>query len=146
MLRLVELDAQSADPIETLHIKLDQLRAVRCEANQNTLRVVPATENGFEVILERLGGSQFRVYFNGWHEESEDPQEALDCAAFGLTSLCRLKAISRGDFEYNWTLQYQEAGEWLNHSTTGLMLFPFWRSKETHIRQNRTLNRLLPQH
>lgn len=40
------------------------------------------------------------VYFNSWHEEFDDEDEALNCSAFGLSSECRLKEFNRNGEPY----------------------------------------------
>ncbi len=49
---------------------------------------------------------------------------------------CRLKVFRRGRIDYRWTLEYHNKAGWKEDSTTGLLLFPFWRKREVIYRQN----------
>jgi hypothetical protein len=61
----------------------------------------------------------------------------LNCFAFGLSDQCRLKVCLRGGFAYNWTVESKENGNWVEDSTTGLFLFPFWKRKHVcYLRNN----------
>lgn len=76
------------------------------------------------------------ISFEGWHEEFDDTEEALNVFALGLSNECRLRECRRGSFAYKWTVEYLENGEWIEQSTTGLLLFPFWMKKSVRYLQN----------
>jgi hypothetical protein len=90
---------------------------------------------GFDVGI--TGGSgQWIVSFDGWHEHIPSDEAALKCFAFGFSDHCRLRVSLRGDFAYKWTMESLEGGQWVEDSTTGLLLFPFWRAGRTEYRGN----------
>ena len=61
------------------------------------LVVLPTSNHGFSVGLD-VSQSHCTVSFNGWHEDFQKEDEALDCFAFGLSDECRLKECRRGNF------------------------------------------------
>ena len=104
----------------------------------NIVTVEPADADGFAVGLsERDGG--YTVSCEGWHEEFESEEAALNCFAFGLSDQCRLKIDYRGSFPYRWSVEAANGDGWTLDSTTGLLLFPFWRCRHTAYRQNHVL-------
>jgi hypothetical protein len=90
---------------------------------------------GFAVSLTE-GTDEWVVRFDGWHEHFTSEDEALNCFAFGLSDRCRLRVLYRGSFPYRWTVEERTEHGWRDDSTTGLMLFPFWRRSRTEYRQN----------
>lgn len=122
--------------IETIKEKLSKYPNLTYEQGERSLTVSP--EDGFSVSLfENNPG--YAVHFEGWHEEFSDQDEALNCFAFGLSDQCRLEIMKRGQFEYKWTLQHLVEGNWVEESSTGLMLVPFWRKKTVVYRQNNVI-------
>ena len=121
--------------IEEIKAKLQKYPQATYEYSGNCIRVLPATQKGFTVELfdQKV---RYEVYFNGWHEYFTDKEEALNCFAFGLSTDCRLKVFRRGSFEYKWTFEYNDEGEWIEDSTTGLFFTPFWRRKQIVYLQN----------
>ena len=73
------------------------------------------------------------MFFNGWREDFQQPEEALDCFAFGLSDECRLKETRRGSFAYRWTVESKQNGEWVADSETGLFLSRFGNHKQFTI-------------
>jgi hypothetical protein len=67
----------------------------------SSISVLPSADNGFTVTL-RVSGEGYTVFFDGWHEDFNDQEEALNCFAFGLADECRLKESRRGGFAYKW--------------------------------------------
>ncbi len=115
--------------------RLDKFSGYEIAASDNHLTVQCENPNSFAVsIAEDDDG--FLVNFDGWHEHFKDLEEALDCFAFGLSEQCRLKVTMRGKTECSWTVQFKESGDWVDDSTTGLILVPFWRPKSLEVRQN----------
>ena len=92
----------------------------------DTLTITPPGKDGFSVWLQDNAGS-YTVGFDGWHEEFDAEEEALDWVAFGLSGDCRLKVVYRGSFAQSWTLESKTDEGWKWHSTTGQLVFPFWR-------------------
>ena len=123
------------NPIEQIREKLRKYPHVRYEANASSISVLPASNRGFTVALN-VNQKGYTVYFNGWHEEFEKEDEALDCFAFGLSDECRLKECRRGKFAYRWTVESRQNGNWVADSETGLFFFPFWWSKKVCYLQN----------
>ena len=108
---------------------------IRYEENKDSIRVLPLSDSGFAVeIFETNEG--YTVGDGGWHEELDEPTKVLQCFAFGLSDRCRLRVKMRGKFPQKWTLEYIQQGEWLEDSTTGMLLFPFWRKAEIVYLQN----------
>lgn len=117
---------------------IDGLQAypdAKFESDDMNISVFPLFDDGFTVSFS-ASKDTYTIGFNGWHEEFQDKEEALNCFAFGLSSECRLKEIRRGSFAYKWTVESKENGRWVEDSTTGLLLFPFWKKKEERYLQN----------
>ena len=83
--------------IEQIKERLRKYPDIRYEADASSISVLPTSNNGFTVDLN-VNQSQYTVSFNGWHEDFEKEDEALDCFAFGLSDECRLKEYRRGNF------------------------------------------------
>lgn len=101
--------------------------SLHCEVGPRHIRVPPVDPTGFEVRILQTGRGAYMVWFDGWHEEFDDYSEAVRCFAFGLSSHCRLKVLLKGKMRYRWTVECQKNSQWAENSTTGLLLFPFWR-------------------
>lgn len=126
------------DPIEELKPRLQRIPNVRYESDASSITVFPADADGFAVsIVKNVNG--YTVSFNGWHEEFESADEAMNVFGLGLSDECRLREYRRGGFAYKWTVETLEAGQWQEQSTTGLLVFPFWRRSQMHYLQNRVL-------
>ena len=123
------------DTIEKIKDKLQKYPHVKYESDRNSISVFPTSDDGFTVSLT-VNPDSYTVSFDSWHEDFESEEEALNCFAFGLSSDCRLKEYRRGNFAYKWTVESKENGEWVEDSTTGLFLFPFWMKKEERYLQN----------
>lgn len=96
--------------------------------------VRPAGDTAFKVGLREKEG--FTVFYEGWHEEIDQENEALGLFARGLSSSVRLKVTSRGGFDHTWTAEFWEDGQWQHGNITGLFFFPFWRMKRVRYLQN----------
>lgn len=123
------------DAIEQIKAKLRKYPHVNYELGKSSITVLPTSSKGFSVSLETTGMGH-TIYFNGWHENFQREEEALDCFAFGLSDECRLKEYRRGSFAYRWIVESKQEGEWVADSETGLFLFPFWKTKTIHYLQN----------
>ena len=121
--------------IEQIRTKLQKYPDAKYEADANYIRVLPTCENGFRVELI-AAKNDYTVYFNGWHETFADEKEALNCFAFGLSKECRLKEHRRLGVAYKWSVEYRDAGKWVEDSTTGLLVYPFWGKLEVRYLQN----------
>jgi len=60
----------------------------------------------------------------------------VNCFVFGPSDLRCLRVHYRGSFPYRWAVEEQTADGWRENSTTGLLLFPFWRWPLVEYRQN----------
>jgi hypothetical protein len=121
--------------IEQIKERLRKYSHVRYEADASSISVQPTSDTGFAVDLT-VNQGQYTVSFNGWHEDFETEDEALECFAFGLSDECRLKECRRGNFAYRWTVQSKHEGNWVADSSTGLLFFLFWKPKKIWYLQN----------
>jgi len=126
-------------PIDWLKEKLKKRPEISWSETVNSIRIEPTTDDGFPIELSDEGAQIVVSFADGWHENFTDQDEALECVAFGLSDSCRLRVLRRGGTSYNWTVEYEENGNWWPESTTGLLLFPFWRRKEVAYFQNRII-------
>ena len=127
--------AQPRSAIEAIREKLQRYPQLRAEETANSITVEPQQSDGFPVRLDEHGGG-YTVSFTGWHEEFDTESEALNCFAFGLSESCRLRVLSRGSFDYHWTVQHLRDGAWHDDSETGLLFFPFWLRRRERYLQN----------
>ena len=104
------------------------------------ITIEPNSRNGFSVwLIEKNPG--FTVGFDGWHEEFEDEEDALNAFAFGLSDECRFKVVRRGNTDCAWTVMAKDdRGQWVDDSTTGMLLAPFWLRRKVVYRQNHLIN------
>ena len=123
------------EAIEQIKERLRKYPHVRYEATASSISVLPTSNDGFTVGLD-INQTQYTVSFNGWHENFQREEEALDCFAFGLSDECRLKEYWRGNFAYRWTVESKQDGDWVADSNTGLLIFPFWKPKRICYLQN----------
>ena len=129
------------NPFDELEQKLRSYPDARYERTAQTVRYLPPDERGFTVSVFR-GGGQFTVAFAGWHEPFDSEAEALRCFMFGLSERCRLLVLSRGSFDYHWTVQARGNGDWQDDSETGLLFFPFWLRRRERYLQNHVIRDL----
>ena len=125
--------------IDEIKARLSKYPNARYECSGSSISVFPSSDNGFTVGLD-VNKSQYTVYFNGWHEEFQNEDEALECFAFGLSDECRLRECRRGNFAYRWTVESKQNGNWLADSEIGLFLFPFWKPKKVYYLQNNLIS------
>src|SRR6266581_3975823 len=97
------------NPIEEIETRLLKYPHVKYETRGSSISVLPTSDAGFTVSLE-FTHSRYTVFFNGWHEEFNDAEVALDCFAFGLSDECRLKEYRRGKFAYRWVVESKQNG------------------------------------
>ncbi|MEL6196961.1 MAG: hypothetical protein AAFT19_03855, partial [Pseudomonadota bacterium] len=111
---------------EELIGKLQKYRDFDLDLQSISLSVKCHNPSSFLVSITQME-DEFQVDFDGWHEHFTSFSDASNCFVFGLSPEARLAVTFRGRMECAWTLQSREEGEWLDDSTTGLLLFPFWR-------------------
>ena len=128
--------ANSMSPIDSIKHRLTRYPNTRYEERDGRITVFPADDSCFEVSLS-VGVDEYIVSFFGWQEHFTEPEDVLNCFAFGLSEQCRLKISYRGTTPHRWTVESMKGGRWVEDSTTGLLLFPFWRKREVKYFQNR---------
>jgi len=128
--------------IDNIKTRLSKYPDIRYESDASSITVFPHSPDGFAVTLVVNGGNVYTISFAGWHEDFEGEEEAHNAFAFGLSYECRLKEYRRGNFAYKWTVEYlDDDGQWKEESTTGLLLFPFWKRSTVRYLQNNLLRR-----
>jgi hypothetical protein len=123
------------DTIDIIRRKLAKYPQARFVETGHSITVLPSDERGFEVGLAKRDG-RMTVYFDGWHEELDDQDQALNCFALGLSPACRLRVEVRGHMRCKWVMEYRVDEQWYEDSTVGLLLLPFWRRPKTIYLQN----------
>lgn len=127
------------NPIESIKIKLENYPEAKYEEGLGFIKVLPVSPDGFSVSMY-LQSKCIEVYFDdGWHEIFQEADEALNCFAFGLSEICRLKVTARGNFRHIWEVQSMKSGNWEPDSETGLLLFPFWKKARVSYFQNKLI-------
>jgi hypothetical protein len=124
------------DPLAEIRNRLKQYPHVQIRDDGDRIEVTPSKPDGFPVSFYKHG-DEFTVGYAGWHETFSEPEEALTCFAFGLSSDCRLLVTCRGRFEYRWVVERRMDGLWTKIDETGLLVpIPFWRPKSIKILSN----------
>ena len=124
--------------IDEIKQRLKRLPELKIEEKGNMITVLSKNSDGFDVWLcEKKTG--YTVGFSGWHEEFKSKNEVLNCFAFGLSDEYRLKITKRGGIDCGWTLQNFDGEQWIDESTTGLLIFPFWNKKNFEYRKNKVI-------
>ena len=126
------------DAISETQAKLAKYPELAVDAEATSIAVHAPTAEGFMVSLRKTDET-FEVAFEGWHEDFDTEEEALNCFVFGLSAACRLKVMSRGGFDYKWTVESLRGDRWIEDSVTGLFFFPFWRRAEVRYLRNRVI-------
>lgn len=126
--------------IDDIKVRLNKYPEARYESDASSITVFSESSDGFSVTLVVNHGNSYTISFDGWHEDFETEEEALNVFAFGLSDQCRLKEFRRGTFAYKWTLESLNEGQWQEESTTGLLIFPFWRKSTVRYLQNSLLS------
>jgi hypothetical protein len=118
--------------------RLRQHPEIACTTRDGYLEVPPRDSSGFCVwVQENADG--WTVGFEGWHEEFDDPNEAIECFAFGLSNECRLQVTRCCGFDYRWQLQHLVEGAWRFKSEVRLLFPTLLLPKKTRILQNLAL-------
>ncbi len=123
---------QVRDSLRTKHANL------RFTEAGGTVVVHAPLPTGFDVSISE----HLVVSFGGWHEHFDSPEKALECFAFGLSDRSRLRVTYRGTLACKWTLESLRDDRWIQDSTTGLLLIPFWRAPRIEYRQNGVAKRI----
>jgi hypothetical protein len=121
--------------IEKIKAKLEKYPHLKYKVEGDSLTIDPPTGSGFSVWF-RVYNRGFTVGFDGWHEEFENEEEALNALAFGLSNQYRLKVIKRGNTDCKWVLEAKDGEEWKEDSITGRIFIPFWKKTSIEYRQN----------
>ena len=122
--------------IEKIETKLSKYPFLRYTKEKKMITVEVNSSEGFSVWLMEEDFN-YTVGFDGWHEEFQDEEKALNAFVFGFSGDCRLKVAQRGNTDCAWTLEAKdEAGQWTEYSTTKLLFTPFWRKHRVVYRTN----------
>ena len=125
-------------PIEIIRMRLGGNSGVDIDEGAGRIEVMPRHEGAFPVTLLEADDHFVVCFGGGWHETFDTADEAVACFGFGLSEACRLEIRSAGDASYRWTAQSRGAdGAWIDVTTVGLLVFPFWRSRRIEYLQNR---------
>lgn len=117
---------------------LGEYPAVQFQRDGETVEVPPSSPDGFHVSISSERGTRL-VSFEGWHEDFDTDEEALNCFMSGLTPSVRLRVTRRGDRDHKWVLEIREGDRWNPAGAVGLIFFPFWRRRRIVTLQNRWL-------
>ena len=125
--------------IEKIEAKLANSPELSYQATDDHIAIAPPTEAGFTDWLT-VPPPGFTVGFDGWHEEFDCKDEALNAFAFGSSERCRLKVTQRCDSDGAWVVEWREEEAWHEDSTTALVFTRFCRTKSVEYRQNCVIN------
>lgn len=114
--------------------KLKNYPEVAYRSGPGYLKIPALTPTGFQVSVQESPG-RFTVAFEGWHEEFTDPEAALNCFVYGLSSACRLRVFRCLGFDFKWQLLVGDQVE----SETALLVPTFWLPKQQRVLQNHLL-------
>lgn len=127
------------DVLGIIEEKLKAYPQICYERSEDSITVEPRDDRGFSVSLFLVGDApkvSYAVYYDGWHDEIENAEEAIECFAYGLSPECRLLETSRNGEPYKWTMEYKAESGWAEHSTTSLIFTKFWKKKTERYLQN----------
>ena len=127
---------------------VDAVRTLRAvdgavfDANEHTITVPAASEEGFLVRLQMVHDREFVVWYDQWRHTFDRAEDALDCFEYGLSNSCRLKITLRGGQPLIWQVEKREYGMWVtgNHPLKHPSL-AFWRPTRVVYRQNHVFRR-----
>jgi len=124
------------EAIQEIRKKLAKYPQVSYKDSDNFIEVFPNNSEGFPVSLNVSNNTYTVCYGDGWHEDFESEEEALNCFAFGLSSECRLKVTKKAGIPYKWEVQNLfDGGQWKTDSEVGsifILISPllFWIQRE----------------
>jgi len=103
---------------------------------KDLVRVLPATPDGFEVVIEQIWENHYSVTYGSWHEDFYSLEEALGCFFLGLTNHCRLKVCSKDGNPFRWTVEYWDDPHWRKRSTKATWSHRIFTPEVTAYMQN----------
>ena len=111
---------------------------VKYLVTETTLKV-PAAIGGFSVQCQIINkGAEVR--YGGWRHNFKDEEETTRCFMYGLCERCRLRVLAVGDSDRRWTLESLVDGKWVEDSSSGSKLYPFWLKRSERYLQNRWIS------
>ena len=119
--------------------KLNDYQGFEIEESTNKLIVIQLSESSFKVSMY-TDDDRYTVYYEGWHTQFKDEDEAIKCFLFGLSSDCRLKVTYAGEVAVRWADEALDRTEWVTHDETGSFFYPFWRRKSVRYLSNNIIN------
>ena len=96
---------------------LEKCPLAQYEQGEDSVRVLPGSPEGFEVLIEQIWENHYSVTYGGWHEDFYSLEEALGCFFLGLSNHCRLKVCSKNGKPFRWTVEYWTDPDWRKRST-----------------------------
>ncbi len=126
---------QSISAVEKIKRKLSNYPQVTCQEEDGMFIIHSASPSGFEIIITK-DPSEYTVCFGCWHGHFDSEDDVVDFVGFGLSDRCRVRELRRGKSPYKWFIESNNDGVWQVCYTTGLIFFPFWKSKSEVIYQN----------
>ncbi len=125
--------------IDEIKGKLQKHPSLSYSESTNSITIhTPNKETGFDISLyiDKGAYTAYTVAFGNWHGQFDTEDEAGEFVAFGLSSECRMRELTRGNSPYKWVVESLHNGKWVMQQETGLLFFPFWKKKTEKIYQN----------
>ena len=123
------------DPVTLIKAKLARHPGLKYAATATSIVVEAPAADGFTVSLQ-VFGDECIVHFDGWNEHFDSTGEALNCFAFGLSSLARLAITYHGATPVKWVLEHLVGEVWIKESETGRLPVPFGQPTQVVYRRN----------
>jgi len=132
--------SQSIDPITLIAERIARYPNVDFKRFAKGCKIGVPNDGGFKIEL-LLDNDGWVVYFgdSGLHEHFEDPNEALEFVAFGLSDRCRLREIRMPFLQRSFVEKNSENG-WESVFEAGFFKLPFPIRKDECIFQNRLIS------
>lgn len=115
------------------------VQGIAFEEDDGWLTVPRASEDGFDVHIQRRDDEWIVTFGDIWHQHLDTAEAAKRSLLYGLSDQCRLVSVFRGGIECRATVELRDGDRWQAHHTTGLLVFPFWRKRIVRTRQNRMI-------
>jgi hypothetical protein len=74
---------------------LEKCPLAQYELGKDLVRVLPATPDGFEVVIEQIWENHYSVTYGGWHEDFYSLEEALGYFFSGLPITVVWRSVAR---------------------------------------------------
>src|SRR5438270_12659396 len=84
--RITRAAAQESLMIDEILKVLQKCPLAQYEQGKDSVRVLPGSPEGFEVIIEQIWENHYSVTYGGWHEDFYSLEEALSCFFLGLSN------------------------------------------------------------